>query len=41
MEKQALIDKLNKDLADEHAAIIRYLVHTHTAVIRREVIWDC
>jgi bacterioferritin len=27
MEKQALIDKLNRDLADEHAAIIRYLVH--------------
>lgn len=27
MDKQALIDRLNKDLADEHAAIIRYLVH--------------
>jgi bacterioferritin len=27
MKKQELIDKLNKDLADEHAAIIRYLVH--------------
>jgi bacterioferritin len=27
MEKQALIDILNRDLADEHAAIIRYLVH--------------
>jgi bacterioferritin len=27
MEKQALIDLLNRDLADEHAAIIRYLVH--------------
>jgi len=27
MEKQALIDKLNKDFADEHAAIIRYLAH--------------
>ena len=27
MEKQALIDMLNRDLADEHAAIIRYLVH--------------
>jgi bacterioferritin len=27
MDKQALLDKLNKDLADEHAAIIRYLVH--------------
>jgi bacterioferritin len=27
MEKQALIDMLNRDMADEHAAIIRYLVH--------------
>ena len=27
MEKAALIDMLNRDLADEHAAIIRYLVH--------------
>jgi len=27
MEKEALIDMLNRDLADEHAAIIRYLVH--------------
>jgi bacterioferritin len=27
MENQALIDRLNRDLADEHAAIIRYLVH--------------
>jgi bacterioferritin len=27
MEKQALIDMLNRDLADEHAATIRYLVH--------------
>ncbi len=27
MEKQALIDMLNRDLADEHAAIIRYLAH--------------
>ena len=27
MEKQALIDRLNRDLADEHAAILRYLVH--------------
>ncbi len=27
MEKQALIDMLNRDLADEHAAILRYLVH--------------
>jgi bacterioferritin len=27
MKKEALIDMLNRDLADEHAAIIRYLVH--------------
>jgi bacterioferritin len=27
MKKQELIDMLNRDLADEHAAIIRYLVH--------------
>ena len=27
MEKRALIELLNRDLADEHAAIIRYLVH--------------
>lgn len=27
MEKQQLIDMLNRDLADEHAAILRYLVH--------------
>ena len=27
MEKQGLIGLLNRDLADEHAAIIRYLVH--------------
>jgi bacterioferritin len=27
MEKQALVDMLNRDLADEHAAIIRYLIH--------------
>ena len=27
MERQALIDMLNRDIADEHAAIIRYLVH--------------
>jgi bacterioferritin len=27
MESQELIDMLNRDLADEHAAIIRYLVH--------------
>ncbi|MBW1896104.1 MAG: ferritin-like domain-containing protein, partial [Deltaproteobacteria bacterium] len=30
MEKEALIDMLNRDLADEHAAIIRYLVHGWT-----------
>jgi bacterioferritin len=29
MDKQKLIDMLNKDLADEHAAIIRYLVHSY------------
>ncbi|MFC1895294.1 ferritin-like domain-containing protein [Thermodesulfobacteriota bacterium] len=29
MEKQALIEMLNRDLADEHAAIIRYLVHSY------------
>jgi bacterioferritin len=27
MDKKALIDMLNRDMADEHAAIIRYLVH--------------
>jgi len=27
MEKEALIGLLNRDLADEHAAVIRYLVH--------------
>jgi bacterioferritin len=27
METKALIDMLNRDMADEHAAIIRYLVH--------------
>ncbi|MGA1864290.1 MAG: ferritin-like domain-containing protein [bacterium] len=27
MEQKALIDMLNRDLADEHAAILRYLVH--------------
>jgi bacterioferritin len=27
MKKQELIDMLNRDIADEHAAIIRYLVH--------------
>jgi len=50
MEKQALIDSLNKDLADEHAAIIRYLVHgymegedtplgTSLVSISREEMW--
>ncbi len=29
MEKQELISMLNKDLAEEHAAIIRYLVHSY------------
>jgi len=29
MSKKNLIDMLNKDLADEHAAIIRYLVHSY------------
>jgi bacterioferritin len=29
MDNQKLIDMLNKDLADEHAAIIRYLVHSY------------
>jgi bacterioferritin len=27
METKTLIDMLNRDIADEHAAIIRYLVH--------------
>lgn len=27
MDKEALIEMLNKDMGDEHAAIIRYLVH--------------
>jgi bacterioferritin len=27
METEALIDMLNRDIADEHAAVIRYLVH--------------
>jgi len=27
MKKRELITLLNKDIADEHAAIIRYLVH--------------
>ena len=29
METQELIQMLNKDLADEHAAIIRYVVHSY------------
>ncbi len=29
MEKKALIEMLNRDLADEHAAVIRYLVHAY------------
>jgi bacterioferritin len=29
MDKQALIDMLNKDVADEHASIIRYLIHAY------------
>jgi len=29
MDNQALIDMLNRDLRDEHAAIIRYLVHSY------------
>jgi len=29
MEKQELITMLNRDLADEHAAILRYLVHSY------------
>ncbi len=29
MEKQELIDMLNRDLADEHAAILRYLIHSY------------
>jgi bacterioferritin len=29
MDRQALIDMLNVDLADEHASIIRYLVHAY------------
>jgi len=29
MENRELIEMLNKDLADEHAAIIRYLVHSY------------
>jgi bacterioferritin len=29
MDKQALIELLNKDVADEHASIIRYLIHAY------------
>ncbi|MBN1937428.1 MAG: ferritin-like domain-containing protein [Anaerolineae bacterium] len=29
MERQALIDMLNKDLADEHISVIRYLTHAY------------
>ncbi|MCF8050702.1 MAG: ferritin-like domain-containing protein [Desulfobacterales bacterium] len=29
MEKKELIEMLNRDMADEHAAIIRYLVHSY------------
>lgn len=29
METSQLIDMLNKDLADEHAAILRYLIHSY------------
>jgi bacterioferritin len=29
MERDALIDMLNKDLADEHASIVRYLIHAY------------
>jgi bacterioferritin len=29
MEKQELIAMLNKDMAEEHAAILRYLVHSY------------
>ena len=29
MEKKELVERLNRDMADEHAAIIRYLVHSY------------
>ena len=29
MDRNELIDMLNKDLADEHASIIRYLIHAY------------
>lgn len=31
MDRRALIDLLNKDAADEHASIIRYLIHAYQA----------
>lgn len=31
MNRQELVDMLNKDLADEHASVIRYLVHAYQA----------
>ena len=31
MDKQALIDMLNQDLADEHASVTRYLIHAYQA----------
>jgi len=29
MERKALIDMLNRDLTDEHAAVVRYLIHSY------------
>ena len=29
MKRQALIDMLNADLRDEHASVIRYLIHAY------------
>ena len=29
MDKSELIEMLNKDIAEEHAAIIRYLTHSY------------
>jgi hypothetical protein len=29
MDNQSLIEMLNKDLADEHAAIVRYVIHSY------------
>ncbi len=31
MDKKELIDMLNRDLADEHASVIRYLIHAYQA----------